>query len=73
MDGIDEQLQGNTFYRCAARLQGKPRKSPRGPLTSLKHKRKRYKTPKHKTPHIPDEKQIIETIDDIFIPNSTSG
>ena len=73
VDGIDAPLKGNTLYRCAACMQGKPRKSPCGLSTSTKHKGKRKKKPKRKTPHIPDANQISDIVDDIYIPNAMPG
>ena len=72
VQGIDEQLTCNTFYKYAACLQGKPAKSPRGPQTSLKHKGKKYKTNKHKEKSTPPT-NANDHIDDIFIPNSNPG
>ena len=72
VDGIPSQLHGNTFYRCAACLQGKPRKSALGPQTSIKHRGKKYKTRKAKTKLIQEEYDDSIT-DDIFIPNAKPG
>ena len=71
--GIDEPLTGNSFYRCAACMQGKPKKSARGPSVSLKHKGKHTRTRKHKTPHIIDNENPPDEIDDIFIPDALPG
>ena len=71
VDGINDQLTGNTFYRCASCMQGKPRKSPSRPQTSLKHKGKKYRTRKHR-PSIEVEDDT-NAIDDILIPNAKPG
>ena len=73
VDGIDEPLNGNTFYRCAACMQGKPRKNARGPPTHVKHKRKRTRTKKHKPQPEPQENTSDDTLDDIFLPNALPG
>jgi hypothetical protein len=39
--GIDEPLIGNSFYSCAARMHGKPRKGNRYPTCLDKHKRRK--------------------------------
>ena len=54
-------------------MQGKPKKSARGPSVSLKHKGKHTRTRKHKTPHIIDNENPPDEIDDIFISDALPG
>ena len=70
VDGIDMPLKGNCFYRCAACLQGKPKKKNRGPSSSLKHARKRNKQARN-IPSPPPEP--INDNDDIIIKNAIPG
>ena len=72
VDGIDAPLIGNCFYSCAACMHGKPRKSNRYPPCHDKHKRKKYRTAKHKvtTPSSPSD-DLDD--DNMHIPNSLPG
>ena len=65
VDGIDEPLNGNCFYRCAACMQGKPRKQPRGPSSSTLHRRKRTKKKTHRIPKDQSPWDHLDLIDDI--------
>ena len=78
VDGIDEKLTGNSFYRCAACMQGKPKKSDSGKPQFSRNTRKRTNKHKDRTskPILISAKEIPTTneeIDDIFIPNAQPG
>lgn len=73
VNGIDEPLNGNCFYRRAACVQGKPRKQARGPSHSSVHRRKRTNK---KTPRILKDKSSwdhLHPIDDIHMPDALPG
>ena len=72
VDGIDQPLKGNCFYRCASCMQGKPRKRNRGPSASQKHKRKRNK--KHTIQNAPSVPPPIPyDDDDLYLPTASPG
>ena len=54
-------------------MQGKLKKSARGPSVSLKYEGKHTRTRQHKTPHINDNEHRLDEIDDIFIPDALLG
>ena len=73
VDGIDEPLHGNCFYRCAACMHGKPRKNKRGVPTHLKHKRKKFKSSKHKPHPSSDVDSDCPSSDILYLPDASPG
>lgn len=74
VNGFTEPLNGNSFYRCVACMQGKPSKLARGPPTHIKHKHKRTRSKKYKSPLTPQgHTSEDDLIDNIYIPNVLPG